>query len=74
MHGNVWERCEDYFDPLWYRKSSTEDPLGPTVGKNRVVRGGGWHYFDLHCRRAYRNNYSPTARTGNTGFRVERAL
>ncbi len=74
MHGNVWERCQDYFDPRWYEKSPTEDPSGPVVGKNRMVRGGGWHYYDLHCRSAYRNNYSPTARTGNTGFRIVRSL
>ncbi|MBN8629103.1 MAG: formylglycine-generating enzyme family protein [Planctomycetes bacterium] len=72
MHGNVWERCEDYFDPRWYAKSPTEDPQGPASGTNRLVRGGGWHYFDLHCRSAYRNNYSPISRTANTGFRVVR--
>ena len=74
MHGNVWERCQDYFDPQAYRTSPTGDPQGPSSGRNRIVRGGGWHYFDLHCRSAYRNNYSPIARTGNTGFRVVRGL
>lgn len=72
MHGNVWERCQDFHDPAWYGKSPIHDPQGPAVGGNRIVRGGGWHYFDLHCRSAYRNNYSPFARTGNTGFRVVR--
>ena len=70
MHGNVWERCQDFHDPNWYGKSPSLDPHGPDVGGNRIVRGAGWHYFDLHCRSAYRNNYSPLARTGNTGFRV----
>jgi formylglycine-generating enzyme required for sulfatase activity len=70
MHGNVWERCEDFHDPNWYAESPAVDPRGPTAGGNRIVRGAGWHYFDLHCRSAYRNNYSPQSRTGNTGFRV----
>lgn len=73
MHGNAWERCQDFFDPAWYRKSPVNDPEGPATGTNRIVRGGGWHYFDLHARSAYRNNYSPTSRTGNTGFRVVRS-
>lgn len=70
MHGNVWERCQDFHNPTWYGKSPLEDPQGPETGSHRMVRGAGWHYFDLHCRSAYRNNYSPTSRTGNTGFRV----
>lgn len=74
MHGNVWERCEDYFDPKWYRNSPATDPVGPPIGSNRMVRGGGWHYYDLHARCAYRNNYAPTARTASTGFRVVRSL
>jgi hypothetical protein len=35
-----------------------------------VVRGAGWHYFDLHCRSAYRNNYSSIGRTGNIGGQI----
>lgn len=70
MHGNAWERCQDYHAADWYAQSTVEDPQGPATGSNRIVRGAGWHYFDLHCRSAYRNNYSPIGRTGNTGFRI----
>jgi len=74
MHGNVWERCQDWHDAQWYAKSPLENPQGPATASRTVVRGGGWHYFALHCRSAYRNNYVPNARTGNTGFRVVRAV
>ena len=74
MHGNAWERCQDFFDPRAYQAAALENPSGPATGSNRMVRGGGWHYFDLHCRSAYRNNYSPLARTGNAGFRVVREI
>lgn len=74
MHGNAWEWTQDWHDPVWYARSPVRDPAGPETGSRRVVRGAGWHYFDLHCRSAYRNNYSPLARTGNTGFRLARTL
>jgi len=72
--GNVWERCQDWHDAKWYTRSPTDDPQGPPTGTNKVVRGGAWHYFDLHCRSAYRNNYKLTGRTANTGFRVVRGM
>jgi sulfatase modifying factor 1 len=74
MHGNVWERCDDFWAPDWYARSPERDPQGPPTGSHRIVRGAGWHYFDLHARSAYRNHYTPISRTGNTGFRVVREL
>ncbi len=70
MHGNAWERCQDYHEAKWYARSDEIDPQGPVSGSRTIVRGGGWHYFHLHCRSAYRNNYSPISRTANTGFRI----
>jgi formylglycine-generating enzyme required for sulfatase activity len=74
MCGNVWERCQDWHDAKWYARSPIDDPAGPESGGTKVVRGGGWHYFDLHCRSAYRNHYKLVSRTGNTGFRIVRAI
>lgn len=74
MSGNVWERCQDWHDAKWYARSPIDDPAGPDGGGTKVVRGGGWHYFDLHGRSAYRNHYKLVSRTGNTGFRVVRGL
>jgi formylglycine-generating enzyme len=70
MHGNAWERCQDFHAPDAYARSAVEDPSGPPSGVRRMARGGGRHYFDLHCRSAYRNNYAPEGRTANIGFRV----
>ncbi len=74
MHGNAWERCQDWHAVDWYKFSPIENPTGPVNGIRRIARGGAWHYFDLHCRCSYRNNYSPIGRTGNIGFRVARSL
>jgi formylglycine-generating enzyme required for sulfatase activity len=70
MHGNAWELCGDFHAADAYATSVLEDPTGPPTGTRRVARGGGWHYFDIHCRSAYRNNYSSVGRTAGIGFRV----
>src|SRR5262249_17434552 len=36
MHGNVWERCQDWYDAAYYKKSPKQDPPGPSTGSFRV--------------------------------------
>ncbi|MDY4932253.1 MAG: SUMF1/EgtB/PvdO family nonheme iron enzyme, partial [Candidatus Onthomorpha sp.] len=44
MSGNVWEWCNDRYGD--YQSNSQTNPTGPSEGKYRVYRGGGWNYFD----------------------------
>jgi formylglycine-generating enzyme required for sulfatase activity len=56
MHGNVWEWCEDFYQVDYYQKSPEKNPSGPSNGKKKVVRGGGWSSRADECRSAFRNN------------------
>ncbi|MBI3921731.1 MAG: SUMF1/EgtB/PvdO family nonheme iron enzyme [Armatimonadetes bacterium] len=42
MSGNVFEWCADWFDEKYYAKSPGRNPIGPTSGTYRVLRGGSW--------------------------------
>jgi formylglycine-generating enzyme required for sulfatase activity len=40
MHGNVWEWVQDRYGD--YSPDDVTDPTGPTIGTDRVIRGGSW--------------------------------
>ena len=54
MHGNVGERCADWYDDDYYASSPLEDPLGPLSGEYRVSRRGSWITDPLSARSAGR--------------------
>ena len=68
MHGNVWEWCSDWHGE--YSSLALIDPVGPSTGSIRVLRGGGWSPGATHCRAAFRGASVPTLRTSNFGFRI----
>jgi sulfatase modifying factor 1 len=61
MTGNTWEWCSDWFDADFHRTAPTDNPMGPTSGQSRVVKGGSFL-----CHKSYCNRYRVAARTANT--------
>lgn len=76
MAGNVAEWTADYFDPTMYRSTpkSVENPLGPSSGRDRVVRGGSWADGPHQVRTSARDTQSPTEIDNSTGFRCAKSL
>jgi sulfatase modifying factor 1 len=73
--GNVWEWCGDWHSPTYYTHSPTQDPIGPSTGERRVLRGGSYLCHASYCRRyrvAARSSSTPDSSTGNQGFRCAR--
>jgi formylglycine-generating enzyme required for sulfatase activity len=74
MSGNVWERCWDWYGT--YDTSPQTDPVGPSSGPSRTIRGGAFENIGLtsYCRVASRCNDNllsgaPSTRAMNLGFR-----
>lgn len=69
MHGNVWERCRD-----WYianlGSAAVEDPAGPSSGTERIMRGGGCADEAKACRSAIRHKQAPSSTHARIGFRI----
>lgn len=71
-HGNVWEWCDDWYDPSSYGRTNGTERVGPKSGVFRVSRGGSWYDDASLSRSANRNGTKPTARSVTLGLRLVR--
>jgi formylglycine-generating enzyme required for sulfatase activity len=73
MHGNIWEWTWDWYNKK-YPSASVTDPVGPSSGSGRVIRGGGSYDLAGACRSAIRGSIDPGDRYLFLGFRLARSL
>ena len=73
MAGNVWEWVADWYDAKYYGHSQAENPLGPSSGSEKVLRGGSWYDYAGHVRTTRRIKDDPISFDSNTGFRCARS-
>jgi formylglycine-generating enzyme required for sulfatase activity len=69
MAGNVWQWVNDWFDENYYANSPADNPLGPSSGQHRVLRGGTWSIYADFARSAFRSDFMPSSSSNNIGFR-----
>ena len=67
MHGNVYERCQDWYGNY---KGDVTDPQGPVSGDYRVLRGASWNDYAINVRAANRHKTLPGFRCVYDGFRL----
>ena len=71
MSGNIWERCWDFYGP--YSLDQIHNPIGPTSGNLRVVRGGSWNNGLDFARVSFRLYSLPSYKFHNLGARFVRS-
>jgi formylglycine-generating enzyme required for sulfatase activity len=74
MAGNVWQWVEDCHHDNYNRAPTDGSAWTSKCARDRVLRGGSWHYTPRGLRSANRYRYSSVERLDDLGFRVARTL
>jgi formylglycine-generating enzyme len=70
IYGNLWEWCQDFYDPDYLKKISKNNHKGPEQGDFKVIRGGSWTNNAQMMRISNRNAVNPNSNKINIGFRI----
>ncbi|NUN15877.1 MAG: SUMF1/EgtB/PvdO family nonheme iron enzyme, partial [Myxococcales bacterium] len=66
--GNVWQWTHDWYSPVTYLSGYCNNPTGPAVGTERVLRGGAWYYDTDALLVTHRNHWAPALDTASAEF------
>ncbi len=71
MAGNVAEWVADWYSPVYYRQAEAGglNPTGPSVGSEKVLRGGSWDARIFFARSPHRQSLAPDQQAFYVGFR-----
>jgi formylglycine-generating enzyme required for sulfatase activity len=67
LAGNVWEWVADRYGE--YSSRRQENPVGPSSGVLRALRGGSWYFAPWYALCTLRGRLIPDYADGNLGFR-----
>ncbi len=73
MAGNVREWVADWFGEEYYDESPEANPLGPSNGEFKILRGGSFDLQAIHVRSTARFQYYPQSTSFFIGFRCARS-
>ena len=72
MQGNVWEWVWDWYDEEYFSKThKAVNPLGPDVGKYKVLKGGSWESSKREVQRSFRGYLFPWAEKGDMKYQIQ---
>jgi formylglycine-generating enzyme required for sulfatase activity len=77
MTGNAWEWCADWFHTSYHVHATRTNPVGPSQGEAKVIKGGSYLCHQSYCNRyrvAARTSNTPDSATSNMGFRCVRDI
>jgi formylglycine-generating enzyme required for sulfatase activity len=72
MAGNVRQWIADWYSGTYYSKVRNNNPTGPEIGTNRVLKGGNWSDPVVRVGSSARFEHDPKSPGNDRGFRCVR--
>jgi formylglycine-generating enzyme required for sulfatase activity len=72
MTGNVYEWCQDSYNPFWYKKNTVKNPVNLQPSDYRILRGGSTFTWDFEMDNAERHFTPAGGFYYDVGFRIVR--